>query len=224
MYTNLSGHPDGRFQKVARKYKHGESGEGDGRGLRPGVVPIKQGSAAMYGTRQSKNRKADGGLHNAPYKSKKAMTPPEQKDFDGDMHLCASTLSKILREAFGEEAAQSMRAAVNAAFLPCVDEQGCASSMAVSHDFVRTTHQDAGISCFFVMWLGGDQRQYFVFPEYRVAVPARHGMSVLWNPSCMHGTSTAFNGKPGDRTALALINTKQTADAQKKAVQDGTYL
>ena len=23
MYTNLSGHPDGRFQKVARKYKHG---------------------------------------------------------------------------------------------------------------------------------------------------------------------------------------------------------
>jgi hypothetical protein len=225
MYTNLSGHADGRFQRVAQMADLGRVARiQQGRGLRPGVVPIKQGSAAMYGTRQSKNRKADGGLHNAPYKSKEVMTPAEQKDFDRQMHRCASTLSKILQEAFGEEAVQSMQAAVNGAFLPSVDRQGCASSMAVSHDFVRTTHKDAGISCFFVMWLGGDQKQYFVFPEYRVAVPARNGMSVLWNPLFMHGTSTAFNGKPGDRTALALINTKQTADAQKKAVQDGTYL
>ena len=96
--------------------------------------------------------------------------------------------------------------------------QGCAASMAVSHNFVRTTHSDAATSAFFVMWLGGNNRQYFVFPEYGVAVPLRHGMSVLWNPSCMHGTSTAALDEPGDRTALALINTKQAADAQKLAL------
>jgi hypothetical protein len=222
-YSNLSGHPDGKLKKIAIAYKKLNPGAGGkrrvGKGMPPGSVPLKQGSAAMYGTRQSKNRAADGGLHNASYKPKEAMSDEEQSEFDTTMKVCATTLSAHMRQAFGRAAAQSMRAAVTNAYLPSVDEQGCASAMAVSHDFVTRNHSDAAISAFFVMWLNGTNRQYFVFPQYGVAVPLRHGMSVLWNPAYLHGTSTAFDGASGGRTALAIINAKQTADAQRLAIR-----
>ena len=172
----------------------------------------------MYGTRQSKNRVADKGLHNAPYKPKEDMSPKEQSAFDATMRTCATALSAQMRRTFGKASALGMKAAVASAFLPSVDDQGCAASMAVSHDFVRTTHSDAAASAFFVTWLNGANQQYFVFPEFGIAVPLSHGISVLWNPSCMHGTSTAADTGPGGRTALALINTKQSADAQRLAI------
>ena len=88
----------------------------------PGSAPPKQGSAAMYGTRQSKNRAADGGLHSASYKPKEAMSDEEQSEFDTTMEVCAmaTTLSAHIRQAFGRAAAQSMRAAVTNAYLPYV--------------------------------------------------------------------------------------------------------
>ena len=146
------------------------------------------------------------------------MSAEEQSGFDATMRVCATTLSAQMGRAFGKAAAQGMRAAVMTALLSSVDDQGRAASMAVSHDFVRTTHSGAAVSAFFVTWPNGVNRQYFVFPEYGIAVPLRHGVSVLWNPSCMHGTSTAADDAPGGRTALALINIKQSADAQRLAI------
>ena len=136
----------------------------------------------MYGTRQSKGRAADKGLHNAPWKPKEEMSPKQQVEFDTTMpSVCNNTLRLLsghMRQAFGRAAAQGVRAAVTTAYLPSADEQGCASGMAVSHDFVTRTHNDAAVSAFFVVWLNGTNRQYFVFPEHGVAVPLRHHSGV----------------------------------------------
>ena len=219
-YSNLSAHADGKLKKVAaRQSQQLCASDNAGRGMPPGTVSIKQGDAAMYGTRQSKNRSADSDLHCAPYKPKKAMSESEQSQFDTAMKTCATAVSARMRKAFGKAAAQGMRAAVTSALLPSVDEQGCAASLAVSHDFVRATHADAVVAAAFVTWFNGTTRQYFVFPEYGVAVAMQHGVSVLFNPAYMHGTSTAANNAPGGRTAAAILTTKQGVDAQKLAIR-----
>jgi hypothetical protein len=209
-YSNLSGHADGKLKRVAASYNKQRSNDSDnaGKGMPPGTTSI------IYGTRQSKNREADSGLHCAPYKPAKVMSVDEQSLFDAAMRSRATAVSAQMRRAFGKAAAQGMRAAVTSALLPSVDEQGCAASLAVSHDFVRATHADAVVSAAFVTWFNGTNRQYFVFPEYGVAIPIRHGMSVLWNPAYMHGTSTAAENKPGGRTAIAILTTKLGAVAQ----------
>ena len=55
-YSNLSDHADGKLRKVAASYsrRHPEPGNSDnaGKGMPPGTVSIKQGKAAIYGTRQ----------------------------------------------------------------------------------------------------------------------------------------------------------------------------
>ena len=183
-YPNLSAHADGKLKKVAALQSQQLcASDNAGRGMPPGTISIKQGDAAMYGTRQSKNRAADNDLHCAPYKPKKAMSVAEQSQFDAAMKSCATAVSAQMRKAFGKAAAQGMRAAVTSALLPSVDEQGCAASLAVSHDFVRATHADAVVAAAFVTWFNGTTRQYFVFPEYGVAVAMQHGVSVLFNPA-----------------------------------------
>ena len=219
-YSNLSAHADGKLKKVAALQNQQLcASDNAGRGMPPGTISIKQGDAAMYGTRQSKNRAADNDLHCAPYKPKKAMSVAEQSQFDAAMKSCATAVSAQMRKAFGKAAAQGMRAAVTSALLPSVDEQGCAASLAVSHNFVRATHTDAVVSAAFVTWFNGTNRQYFVFPEYGVAVAMQHGVSVLFNPAYMHGTSTAADNAPGGRTAAAILTTKQGADAQRLAIR-----
>ena len=152
------------------------------------------------------------------YKLAAHMSVEAQSVFDAALKSCATAVSAQMRKAFGKAAAQGMRAAVTSTLLPSVDEQGCAASLAVSHNFVRATHADAVVSAAFVTWFNGTNRQYFVFPEYGVAVPMHHGMSVLWNPAYMHGTNTAAENEPGERTALAILTTKQGADAQRLAI------
>ena len=219
-YSNLSAHADGKLKKVAALHNRQRcDSDNAGKGMPPGTTSIKQGEAAIYGTRQSKNRAADNDLHCAPYKPEKVMSVEEQSQFDAAMKSCATAVSAQMRKAFGKAAAQGMRAAVTSALLPSVDEQGCAASLAVSHNFVRATHADAVVSAAFVTWFNGTNRQYFVFPEYGVAVPIQHGVSVLWNPAYMHGTSTAADNAPGGRTAIAILTTKQGADAQRLAIR-----
>ena len=98
VYSNLSGHADGKLKKFAASYKRRhpepdiESNADRGIMMPPGSVPIKQEDAAMYDTRQSKNRGVDKGLHNAPYKPKKYMSAEEKSIFDAIMRICAIAL------------------------------------------------------------------------------------------------------------------------------------